>query len=87
MPESSIIPVSNYTIPQTMSEHDSISRTIKRKGMQDIRREILAYTGGPPKPTEIPTQETPKKLWNQTLTHWNMTVTQILKKIPHIKKV
>ena len=26
-----------------MSEHDSISRTIRRKGMQDIRREIPAY--------------------------------------------
>ena len=44
VPESSIIPESSghhekvipehdYTIPQTMSEHDSISRTIRRKGM------------------------------------------------------
>ena len=33
-----VVPLSNYTIPQTMSEHDSISRTIRRKGMQDIRR-------------------------------------------------
>ena len=38
-----VIPVANYTIPQTMSEHDSISRTIRRKGMQDTRREIPAY--------------------------------------------
>ena len=53
IPESSIIPkssghhdkliqVSDYTIPQTMSGHDSISRTIRRKGMQDTRREIPA---------------------------------------------
>ena len=38
-----VIAVSNYTIPQTMSEHDPMSRTIRRKGMQDIRREIPAY--------------------------------------------
>ena len=52
-----VIPVSNYTIPQTMSEYDSISRTIRRKGIKDIRREILAYADPiyrpPPKPTEI----------------------------------
>ena len=47
--------VPHYTIPQTMLECDSISRTIKRKGMQDIRRETPAYAdpfyGPPPKPT------------------------------------
>ena len=31
-----VIPVPNYTIPKTMSEHDLISRTITRKGMQDF---------------------------------------------------
>ena len=36
IPESSghhdkVVPVPDYTIPQTMSEHDSICRTIKRK--------------------------------------------------------
>ena len=52
-----VIPVSDYTIPQTMSEHDSISRTIGRNDMQDMRREIPAYADPiyrpPPKPTEI----------------------------------
>ena len=38
-----VIPVTDYTIPQTMSECDSISRTIRRKGMWDFRREIAAY--------------------------------------------
>ena len=37
-----VIPVSDYTIPHTMSECESICRTI-RKGMQDTRREILIY--------------------------------------------
>ena len=67
IPESSghhdrVIPVSSYTIPETMSWCDSLSRTIKRKGMQDIRWEIPAYADPfyrlPPKPNEIPTQIT-----------------------------
>ena len=37
------IPVSNYTIPQAMSKHDSISRTMGRKCMQYIRRGIPDY--------------------------------------------
>ena len=49
-----------------MSECDSISRTIRRKGMQDTRREIPAYAdpiySPPPKPTEIPLQVIPRKL-------------------------
>ena len=61
-----VIPVSDYTIPQTMSEHDSISITMKRKGMQDIRKEIPAYADPfyrpPPKPTEVPMHVTPKKI-------------------------
>ena len=52
-----VIPVPNYMEPKTMSEHDSISKTITRKGMQNIRRENPAYTdpfiGPPPKPTVI----------------------------------
>ena len=61
IPESSghygkVIPVSHYTIQQTMSECDSISRTIRRKGMHDIRWGIPAYMDPvhrhPPKPTD-----------------------------------
>ena len=48
-----------------MSEHDSISRTI-RKCMQYIRREIPAYIGPiyrpPPKTTEMPLQVIPRKI-------------------------
>ena len=71
IPESSgnhdkVNPVSNYTIPQTMSEYDSFSRTIKRKGIQDLRREITAYADPfyrpPPKLTEISKQVTQKKI-------------------------
>ena len=55
-----------YAILQTMSEHDSISRTITRKGMQDIRMEVPAYADQvyrpPLKPTEIPTQVIPRKI-------------------------
>ena len=61
-----VIPVLDYTIPQTMSEHKSISRIIRRKGMQDTRREIPAYADPinrpPPKPTEIPLQVIPRKI-------------------------
>ena len=61
-----VIPISNYTIPQTMSEPDSISRKIRRKGMQDTRRRIPAYAHPiyrpPPKLTEIPLQVIPRKL-------------------------
>ena len=49
-----------------MSGGDSISRTIKRKNMQDTRKEIPAYADPIyrplPKPTEIPLQEIPRKL-------------------------
>ena len=66
VPESSqvcdkFIPVPNYIIPQTRSGDYSNSRTVKRKTIQDISREIPAYTdpifGSPPIPTEIPLQE------------------------------
>ena len=57
--------VSDYTFPQTMSEHDSIYETI-RKGMQDTQREILAYadpTYRPQaKPIKIPLQVIPRKI-------------------------
>ena len=49
-----VIPVPNYTMPQTISEHDSISRTIKRKCMHNIRREIPAYA--PPFYRPLPNQ-------------------------------
>ena len=49
-----------------MSEHDSVSKTIRRKGMQDIRRDIPAYAEPIYRPpaiqTEILTQVTPKKI-------------------------
>ena len=51
-----------------MSEHESISRTIRSKGIQDIRNKIPAYADPicrpPPKPTEIPFQVIPRKLTN-----------------------
>ena len=53
-------------IPQTRSGDYSISRRIKRKAIQDVSREIPAYPDPiyrpPPKPTEIPLQEIPRKL-------------------------
>ena len=56
----------DYVITQTRSRDDSNSRTIKRKTIQDISREISAYADPiyrpPPKPTEIPLQEIPRKL-------------------------
>ena len=60
-PHDKFMPVPNCIIPQTRSRDDSNSRTIKRKTIQDIRREIPAYTDPiyrpPPKPAEIPLQE------------------------------
>ena len=53
-------------IPKTRSGDDSNSRTVKRKTIQHISREIPAYTDPiyrpPPKPSEIPLQEIPRKL-------------------------
>ena len=49
-----------------MSECESMSRTIRRKAIQDIRREIPACADPiyrpPSKPTETPTQVIPKKI-------------------------
>ena len=49
-----------------MSECDSISRTIRRKGIQDTRREISVYADPiyrpSPKSTEIPLWIIPRKL-------------------------
>ena len=58
-----VIPLSDYTIPQTMSEHDSISRTIRRKGMQDTRRETPAYAD----PVYRPHQNQQKYLYRKFL--------------------
>ena len=67
-PESSrihdkIIPIPDYTIPQTRSDDDSSSRMVKRKTRQDISREILMYpypTYRPtPKPVEVPIPDIP----------------------------
>ena len=66
-----VIQISDYTIPQTISECDSISRTIRIKGMQDFRKEIPAYADPiyrhPPKPTEIPKQVISKKITKSDL--------------------
>ena len=71
VPESSqihdkFITVPNYIIPQTRSGDDSNSRMVKRKTIQDISREIPAYADpiyeAPPKITEIPLEEIPRKL-------------------------
>ena len=58
-----VVPVPNYTIPKLVSEHDSTSRAITRKGMWDSRREIPFYRP-PPKPTEICTHVIPRKIPN-----------------------
>ena len=64
--DDKVIPVPDYKIPQTLSGGDSIFRTIKRKTMQNTRREIPAYADpiyrSPSKPTEIPLKEIPRKL-------------------------
>ena len=74
-----------------MPEHDSTARTITRKGMQEIRRENPAYADPfyrpPSKPNEMPTQINHGKDQIQTLTRWKRTITWILRKIPHIKRV
>ena len=61
-----ITPIPDDSIPQTRSRDDSSSRMVKRKTIQDISREISMYPDPiyrpPPKPTEIPIQEVPRKL-------------------------
>ena len=56
----------DFVIPQTRSRDDSSSRMVKRETIQDISREIPMYPDPiyrhPPKPTEIPLQEIPRKL-------------------------
>ena len=60
------IPVPDYIIPQTRSRHNSSSRMVKRKTIQNSSREIPTYPDPidrlPPKPTEISLQEIPRKL-------------------------
>ena len=87
-----VVPVPKYMISTTVPEHDSTSRRIISKGMQDIR--MVNPGNADPfyrpqfKPTEIPTQAIPRENTRfQTLTYWNRTLTQILKKKSHIKKV
>ena len=61
-----VIPVPDYTIPQTRSRDDSISGAIKRKTIQDTRGKIPVYADPnyrpPPKPTTIPLQEIPRRI-------------------------
>ena len=61
-----VIPIPDYTIPQTRYGDDSSSRMVKRKPIQDISREILRYQDPiyrlPPNSTEIPMPEVPRNL-------------------------
>ena len=61
-----IIPIPEYTVPQTRSGDDSSSRKVKRKTIQDISGEIPRYPDPIyrtlPKPMEIPIQEVPRNL-------------------------
>ena len=95
VPESSghhdqVIPVS-YTIPQTMSEHDSISRIIRRKDMQDFKREIPAYANPvyrlPPKLTAISTQVTQKTIPESNIDTLEHKINTNFEENSHIKKV
>ena len=86
-----LIPVTDYVIPQTRSEDDLKWRTIKRKIIQDIRKEIPAYTdpiySPPPKPAEIPLHEIPRKLMdldNDIDTEENSPIKKVLYQ-KHIK--
>ena len=58
-------------MPQAMSEHDLMSKTIRRKGMQDVRREIPAYADPiyrpPPRPSEILLRVIPRKLMDSDI--------------------
>ena len=69
-----------------MSEYDSISRTIRRKGMQGTRREIPAYTDSiyrpPPKQIEIPLQVIPGKCTDLDIDILEQDINMYLKKIP-----
>ena len=73
------IPVPNYIIPQRRSGDDSNSKANKRKTIQDMSREIPAYTDSiyrpPPKPAEITLQEIPRKLMDLD-TDINMDITE-----------
>ena len=59
-----IIPIPDYTIPQTRSADDSSFRMVKRKTIQDISRKIPMYPvpiyRPPPQPTEIPLHKIPR---------------------------
>ena len=64
--QDKIIPIPDYTIPQTRFSDDSGSRMVKRKTIQDVSREIPRYQDHiyrlPPKPTGIPIQEVPRNV-------------------------
>ena len=75
-------------IQKTQSGHDSTSRTITRKGMQDIRRKIPAYADPfyrpPPKPTETPTQVIPRKVLDSDIDSLEQDInTDFEKNSPH----
>ena len=74
---------------KTVSGHDSISRNMTRKGMQDIRREIQAYADPfyrpPVKPTEMPTWVIPRKIPDSDIDSLEQNINTDFEEIPHIK--
>ena len=74
-----------------MSECNQISRTIRKKGIQDTRREIPAYADPIyrplPKPTEIPLQITPSKLMDLDTDAFEQDINTYFEENSHTKKV
>ena len=74
-----------------MLECDSISRTIRRKCMQNIRREIPAYANQiyvpPTQPTEIPSQVIPNKILDSDIDTLQQDINISFEENSHIKKV
>ena len=73
-----------------MSECNTISKLVKREGIQDIRREIPAYADPvyrlPSKPTEIPLQVLHGKLKDLDTDALKHDINMDFEKNPHIKK-
>ena len=72
-----------------MSDHNSISRTIRRKGIQATRREIATYADPIYQITQLKYlyRLFLERLQTWTSMQWSKTLTWILKKISYIKKV
>ena len=74
-----VIPVSNYTVPQTISGHGSPSRTIKMMACMMLERKsqfmMIQFIGSLPNQMKYLHRLLKRKFENQTLTHWNRTLT------------